>query len=286
MVKLSHTIFALPFALVAAFLAARHLGDRHWPASSQLILIVVCMVGARSAAMTFNRIVDAGIDARNPRTEARPLPSSRLSMTAAWVMWALSAVVFAAGCLGFALWHRNTWPILLSGPVLVFLCGYSFAKRFTPWSHYWLGAGLALAPAAAWVAIAPNSLGWSTAVLMGVVVCWVGGFDIIYACQDIDADHREGLFSLPSSVGASSALWVARFSHGLAFSGLVVLGVLEHLGTVYAVGVAAAALLLLVENFLVRPGDYRHVNVAFFTLNGMVSLVLACATIIDLAIRG
>lgn len=286
MVKLSHSVFALPFALVAAFLAARHLEGRHWPQVDQLVLIVICMVGARSAAMTFNRIVDAAIDARNPRTAGRPLPSGRISGASAWIIWALSAILFASGCLGFALLHGNTWPILLSGPVLVFLCGYSYAKRFTRWSHYWLGAGLALAPMAAWIAIAPHSVGWSTMVLMGVVMCWVGGFDIIYACQDIEVDKREGLFSLPARAGPVVALWIARTSHVLAVAGLVLLGVLEHLGTAYAVGVGAATLMLLVENLLVRPGDYRRVNVAFFTLNGMVSLVFALATIADLTLRG
>ncbi len=286
MVKLSHSVFALPFALVAAFLAARHLDGYRWPHADQIFLIIVCMVGARSAAMTFNRIVDAAIDARNPRTANRPLPAGKLSATKAWIMWSLSAVLFATGCLGFAFLYNNPWPILLSGPVLIFLCGYSFAKRFTRWSHFWLGVGLALAPAAAWIAIAPHSLGPSVLVLMGVVVCWVGGFDIIYACQDIDADQREGLYSLPSRMGPAAALWIARGSHLLAIVGLVYLGRLENLGSAFAVGVAAAALLLIIENSMVRPGDYRRVNMAFFTLNGLVSLVLAGATITDLAMYG
>lgn len=286
MVKVSHSVFALPFAVVAAFLAARHLPGRRWPHVDQVVLIVVCMVGARSAAMTFNRIVDAAIDARNPRTAGRALPAGQLSEFSAWVFWAFSAVLFATGCLGFALRHGNTWPILLSGPVLLFLCGYSLAKRFTRWSHYWLGAGLALAPAAAWIAVDPGSLGASTLVLMGVVLFWVGGFDIMYACQDIDVDRREGLYSLPSRLGPAKALAIARLSHLLAFLGLVFLGRLEKLGGVYAFGVVLAGALLLVENLMVRPGDYRRVNTAFFTLNGLVSLVLAVATITDLMVRG
>jgi len=285
MIKLSHSVFALPFALVAAFLAARHLEGQRWPHANQLLLIVICMVGARSAAMTFNRIVDAAIDARNPRTAGRPLPSGRMSDTSAWFMWALSAVMFATGCIGFAWLYANTWPILLCGPVLVFLCGYSLAKRFTRWSHYWLGAGLALAPAAAWIAVAPHSIGWSTVVLMAVVIFWVGGFDIIYACQDIEVDRRDELFSLPSRMGPRAALRIARLSHLLAIVGLTVLGVLENLGATYAIGVGLAATILLIENLLVRPGDYRHVNVAFFTLNGLVSLVFAGTTILDLTWR-
>lgn len=283
MVKIQHSVFALPFALIATFLAGRHLEGRTWPYPGQVALIIVCMVAARSAAMTFNRIVDASIDARNPRTANRPLPAGKLSFAAAWLMWGLSAVTFAMGCVGFFVWYRNTWPILLSGPVLAYICGYSFAKRFTRWSHFYLGSAIAIAPVAAWIAIDPASLGWSALVLLGVVTFWIGGFDIIYACQDIDIDHRDGLFSLPSRLGPAPALWIARFAHALVVAGLIGLGILENLGPVYAAGVAIAALLLVIENSLVRPGDYRYVNLAFFTVNGVVSLVLAATAIVDLA---
>lgn len=286
MVKLSHSIFALPFALMAAFLAARHLEDRSIPHWGQLVLIILCMTTARSVAMTFNRIVDAQFDLRNQRTAGRPLPTGRLSFVAAWTMLALSALTFGMGCLGFYVFYENTWPILLSGPVLIYLCGYSLTKRFTKWSHYYLGSALALSPFATWLAIHPSSVGLSTLLLMAAVTCWVGGFDIIYACQDIEVDRREGLFSLPSRWGPKRALWVARLSHLTALVCLVALGRSAGLGIFFAIGVAVSAVLLIVENSLVRPGDYRHVNAAFFTLNGLVSLVLGALAVTDILMQG
>ncbi len=284
MVKLSHSIFALPFALMGAFLAGRNIPGRDWPHPGQLGLVVVCMVAARSVAMTFNRIVDAQLDARNPRTAERPLPAGRLSYAAAWVMLGLSGVTLAIGCLGFYVFYGNTWPILLSGPMLLYLCGYSFTKHFTRWSHYYLGSAIALSPVAAWLAIHPRSLGLPAWSLMATVTCWIAGFDIIYACQDIDVDRRDGLHSLPAQLGAAKALWIARLSHALAVTGLVTVGVTAELGMIYAIGVVLVAALLIVENSLVRPGDYRNVNVAFFTVNGVVSVVLATAAIVDVLV--
>jgi 4-hydroxybenzoate polyprenyltransferase len=284
MVKLPHSVFALPFALMAAFLAGRNIEGRGWPYIGQLALVVICMVAGRSVAMTFNRIVDAQIDARNPRTTQRPLPAGKLTYLAAWGMLALSAVTFGIGCLGFYLFFENTWPILLSGPVLVYLCAYSFTKRFTTWSHFYLGSAIALSPVATWLAIHPDSLGLPALLLMGTVTCWIGGFDIIYACQDIDVDRRDGLYSLPSRLGPAKALWIARVSHILAVVGLVTLGIVAEMGIVYGIGVVLAAALLAVENALVRPGDYSKVNLAFFTINGIVSVLLALAAIIDVLI--
>ena len=284
MVKLPHSVFALPFALMAAFLAGRNIPGRDWPHAGQLGLVVICMVAARSVAMTFNRIVDAQLDARNPRTARRPLPAGRLSLAAAWVMLGLSGVTFGIGCLGFYLFYSNTWPILLSGPILLYLCAYSFTKRFTRWSHYYLGSAIALSPVAAWLAIHPQSLGLPAWSLMGTVTCWIAGFDIIYACQDIDVDRRDGLYSLPARLGPAKALWVARLSHALVVIGLVTVGVTAGLGIIYAVGVVLVAALLIVENSLVRPGDYHHVNVAFFTVNGIVSVVLATTAIVDMLV--
>ena len=284
MVKLPHSVFALPFALMAAFLAGRNIAGRGWPYVGQLVLIVVCMVAARSVAMTFNRIVDAQIDARNPRTAGRPLPAGKLTWTAAWVMLALAAITFGIGCLGFFLFYENTWPILLSGPVLIYLCGYSYSKRFTRWSHYYLGSAIAFSPVAAWLAIHPASLGVPAWLLLGVVTFWIGGFDIIYACQDIEIDRRDGLYSLPATLGPRAALWIARASHALVVVGLILLGLVADLGVVYAGGVALVAILLIAENSLVKPGDYRRVNLAFFTINGIVSLVLAVAAIIDILV--
>lgn len=284
MVKLSHSIFALPFALMAAFLAGRNIEGRGWPYWGQLGLIVICMVSARSVAMTFNRIVDAEIDARNPRTAQRPLPAGRLNRSVAWTMLGLSAVTFGIGCLGFYVFYHNTWPILLSGPVLVFLCGYSFTKRFTKWSHYFLGMTLALSPLGAWLAIHPTTVGLPVVLLMVGVTCWVAGFDIIYACQDIDVDRRDGLHSLPSRLGPAPSLWIARGSHLLAVVCLVALGLVADLGFIYAIGVVIAAILLIVENSLVRPGQYAKVNLAFFTINGIVSVVLGVLAVADVVL--
>ncbi len=281
MIKLSHSVFALPFALIAAFLAAKNLEGRTWPYPGQLGLILICMVSARSVAMTFNRIVDAEIDARNPRTAQRALPAQRITRKSAWMMLALSAITFGIGCLGFHVFFANTWPILLSGPVLLFLCGYSLTKRFTNWSHYYLGVALGLSPVATWIAINPTSLGTPALLLMGAVIFWVAGFDIIYACQDIEIDRGEGLHSLPARLGPAAALWIARGSHVLAVVALIGLGLVAGLGTVYATGVTLVAILLVIENALVHPGDYRHVGIAFFTLNGIVSIVLALTTIVD-----
>ena len=284
MIKFSHSIFALPFALMGAFLAARNLEGRGWPYPGQLGLIVICMVAARSVAMTFNRIVDAAIDARNPRTAGRPIPTGRISVTAAWIMLSLAAVTFGASCLGFHIFYGNTWPMLLSGPVLIYLCGYSLTKRFTKWSHYYLGSALSIAPLAAWIAIHPESVGYPALLLVAAVLFWVAGFDIIYACQDIDADRRDGLHSLPSRIGPSAALWIARASHVLAVAALAALGISTGMGTIYAIGVMLAAILLVIENAMVRPGHYRHVGVVFFTVNGIVSIVLASSAIADMLI--
>ncbi len=286
MVKLPHSIFALPFALMATFLAGRHLAGRGWPYAGQLGLIVVCMVAARSVAMTFNRIVDAEIDARNPRTAGRSLPAGKLSKAAAYFMLILAMVTFGLGCLSFHLFYDNTWPILLSGPVLICLCGYSFTKRFTKWSHFYLGSAIGLSPAAAWLAVHPASMGLPAVLLMLTVACWIGGFDIIYACQDIEVDRREGLYSLPARLGPTAALWIARAAHAGAVAALVWLGFEAKLGVIYGAGVAAAAVLLIVENSLVHPGDYRRVNTAFFTVNGVVSVLLAAAAITDVLLSG
>ncbi len=282
MVKFSHSIFALPFAAIAMFLAGSNIEGRGYPTLMQIILIVVCMVAARSAAMTFNRIVDAEIDARNPRTANRPLPAKKLGRPAAYTMFVLSVLTFGMGCTGFYLLDGNTWPTLLSGPVLLYLCLYSYAKRFTKYSHFILGSGIAFAPVAAWIAIHPASLGWEAVLLMISVTCWIGGFDIIYACLDIEFDKQEGLHSLPAKIGAGPALWIARLCHAIAVAAWIGLGMLADLGWAYAIGVVIAGSLLVIENALVQPGDYRRVNLAFFTLNGVISVLLAGLTITDI----
>ncbi len=282
MVKLSHSVFALPFALLAAFLAGRNIEGRGIPHLGQLGLVVVCMITARSVAMTFNRIVDAGIDARNPRTASRPLPAGQLSLTMGWIMLGISTFFFILGCLGFALVYGNYWPIVLSTPMLALLCGYSFTKRFTQWSHFYLGLSIALSPGAAWLAVHPASIGPTVGLLTIAVACWIAGFDIIYACQDIDIDRCEKLHSLPSRLGPSAALFIARIAHIIVVLALIGVGVTAQLGTLYFVGLVGAAIVLAIENAIVYPGNYSRVNLAFFTLNGVVSLMFAIAAIGDI----
>ena len=287
MIRFSHTVFALPFALIAAFLAGRG-GEPGYPGHGPLVLIVACMVFARSAAMTFNRLVDRRIDARNPRTAGRELPTGRIRPGAAWTFF----VVCCAGFVGTTVlfwqpvggWfgYGNPWPTVLSGPFLVFLCVYSYTKRFTALSHFWLGASLMLAPVGAWIALAPpeGSLVSVEAVLLAAaVLLWVGGFDIVYACQDIEVDRREGLYSLPAKLGAPLALWVSRLCHSLMVTALLGLGLLvPELGGLYLAGVLVAAGLLVVEHILVAAGQVRWA----FNLNTLVGMLLAATTIADL----
>lgn len=286
MIKFSHSVFALPFALMAVFLAAGsawQAGDAAgpYPGWGQLGLIVWCMVAARSAAMTFNRIVDASIDARNPRTAGRPIPAGTITRRQAWAFLAAASGAFIMGAAGFYWQYANPWPVLLALPVLAYLCFYSYAKRFTRWSHFVLGSAIACSPVAAWLAIHPASLGWPALLLMGAVTFWIGGFDIIYACQDIQVDRDEGLFSLPSRVGPAAGLWTARAAHLLTVVLLAALIPAAGLGWLYAAGVVVVAGLLLYENALVRPDDFSRVNVAFFTVNGIISVLLGILTLAD-----
>jgi 4-hydroxybenzoate polyprenyltransferase len=280
MIRLAHSVFALPFALVAAFLAGRHL-DSGRPGWRHLLLIVVCMVAARSVAMTFNRIVDAAIDARNPRTAGRPLPTGRLTLIQAWTFLAVAFGTFAVGCFSFRFWFGNPWPMLLGAPVIAWLCAYSFAKRFTRWSHLWLGSAIGLSPVAAWIAIDPASLGWPAVMLSAAVTLWIGGFDIIYACQDIAVDRRDGLFSLPARWGPARALLAARLAHLATAVLLVAVGLTAGLGWLYFAGAAAVAVLLVLEHHAVRPDDFSRVNLAFFTINGLVSIVFGLCAVAD-----
>jgi 4-hydroxybenzoate polyprenyltransferase len=280
MIRFSHSIFALPFAVVGMMLAARSFPGG-LPMPGQVGLILVCMVTARSFAMTFNRLADALHDARNPRTAGRHLPAGVIRRGQAWAFLAACGVLFVAGCAGF-LAYGNVWPIALAVPVLAVLAGYSYTKRFTSLSHFILGACIALSPVAAWLAINPATLGWPAVLLMAATACWIAGFDIIYACQDIEVDRREGLFSLPARLGPGGALWVSRLAHGVTVICLAWLGWLLGLGPLYWAGVAIVAALLAIEQSLVRPTDFSRVNLAFFTVNGVVSIVFAATTIADL----
>jgi 4-hydroxybenzoate polyprenyltransferase len=282
MIKFSHSLFALPFALLATFLAARP----SLPTVSQIGLIVVCMVAARSAAMTFNRLIDQRVDAENPRTAGRPLITGRISRTAAWVFFLAACAIFALGCSGFLILLGNPWPLILSAPVLGVLCFYSYTKYFTRWSHVVLGAAIAMSPVAAWIAIRPETLGATAWLLMAAVMFWIAGFDLIYACQDVEFDRRVGLNSVPARMGVPAALWMARGFHLVTVLLLIAVGRAAGLGWLYYVGAGCVGGLLAVENAIVHPGDLRRVNLAFFTVNGVVGLVLGLLGVLDVLMSG
>jgi 4-hydroxybenzoate polyprenyltransferase len=262
MIKWEHSIFALPFALTGAMLAAAG-----WPAWNKLFWIVVCMVTARSAAMAFNRWADAKLDAANPRTATRAIPAGLLSsrFVAGFTVIMSLAFVFAAAQL-----NRET--LLLSPLVLVVLLLYSYTKRFTRWSHLVLGFSLGIAPAAAWIAIR-GALDPRIVVLTVAVLFWVGGFDVLYACQDMAHDREAGLNSIPQTWGIHAAFWIARAMHVLMLALLFWLVELFALNAVAWVGVVAVAVLLLYEHLIISPTDLRRLNAAFFTLNGIISMV-------------
>ncbi len=279
MIKLSHSVFALPYALLATFLAARP----DLPQPLQLALIVACMVAARSAAMTFNRLVDVEFDARNPRTASRPLVRGTITRPVAWTFFFGSSLAFIAAAAGFLLLN-NPWPLILAAPVLAVLLVYSYAKRFTRWSHLVLGAAIALSPVAAWIAIRPDTLGPPAWLLMAAVTCWIAGFDVIYACQDADFDRSAGLHSLPAAIGVGPALWVARGLHLLTVALLLAVGGHAQLGALYYAGVGCVAVLLIIENSIVSVRDLSRVNMAFFTINGVVGLLLGGLGILDVCL--
>jgi len=289
MIKFSHTVFALPFAIIAAFLAGPG-GEPGFCGWQKLLLIVLCMVFARSTAMTFNRIVDMRFDAANPRTANRAIPAGLLSVKKAWIF--LYCCAFLFGATTFLFWKPlgawfgfgNFWPALLAPPVLLFICLYSFTKRFTWVSHFWLGAALMFAPVGAYAAISPPDgplTSLSAWVLGAAVLLWTAGFDIIYACQDIDIDRRDGLHSLPAKLGMAPALWVSRMCHSLVITLLLYLALLAPLGAIYLAAVAVTGGLLLVEHVLVWRGDMNRIKLAFGTINGLISILLALATVLD-----
>jgi 4-hydroxybenzoate polyprenyltransferase len=281
MIRFSHSLFALPFAVLATFLAARP----QLPQPGQFGLILLAMVAARSAAMTFNRLADARLDAANPRTAQRALPRGRISPRAAWAFFALVCAAFMAACAAFRWIYHNPWPLILCVPVLLFLCLYSYTKRFTRWSHLILGAAIGFSPVAAWIAIRPQTLGAPAWLLMVAVLFWIGGFDVIYACQDVDFDRRHGVHSLPNKIGIGPALWLTRAFHAGTVAALGGVGFTAHLGWLYFAGVALVSVLLVVENSLVRPHDLRYVNLAFFTVNGIVGVVLGILGVLDVILK-
>jgi 4-hydroxybenzoate polyprenyltransferase len=265
MIKWEHSIFALPFALTGAVLAAQG-----WPRLAVLFWIVVCMVSARSSAMAFNRLVDARLDAANPRTAMRALPAGMLSSGFVTGFVILSAAVFlaAAGML-------NRLTLELAPLTLAILLVYSYMKRVTRWSHLVLGLSLGIAPSAAWIAVR-GSLDPRIIVLSAAVLLWVGGFDVLYACQDFEHDRQAGLNSVPQAFGLAAAFWIARAMHLGMLCLLLWLVRLFHLGPLALVGVATVAALLLYEHSIVSPRDMRRMNAAFFTLNGIISVAFFC----------
>jgi len=262
MIKWEHSIFALPFALCGAMLAAGG-----WPSGRQLLWIVVAMVTARSAAMAFNRVADASIDAANLRTQTRALPAGHLSPA-----FVTSFVVVAAAMFVLAAFQLNRLAFLLSPVALAIVLAYSYTKRFTRWSHVVLGFALGIAPAAAWIAVR-GALDPRILLLTAAVTFWVAGFDVLYSCQDFEHDSRVGLHSVPRYFGIAGAFWIARVFHLLMIVLLVGLLLSFGLGKVAMVGVVIVAALLAYEHSLVAPDDLSRLNAAFFTMNGVISAV-------------
>ena len=274
MIKWEHSVFALPFALCGAMLAAGGLPTLH-----QVVWIIVAMVAARSAAMAFNRLADASIDAANPRTSARALPTGQLTPAFVATFVVLSSVLFIAAAA-----ELNRLALWLSPVALAVLLLYSYTKRFTRWSHLVLGFALGIAPSAAWIAVR-GSLDPRILLLTAAVTFWVAGFDVLYACQDFDFDRSSGLQSIPRYLGISRALWVARAFHVIMLLWLAAVLVTFGMGKLAIAGVAVVAVLLAYEHSLVSAGDLRKLNAAFFTMNGVISVVFFVFVAGDLLLR-
>lgn len=273
LVRFPHTVFALPFALMSAFLAADGL-----PEPEKLFWILMAMVGGRSAAMAFNRIVDREHDARNPRTAQRVLPRGELSLAAAWLF-----TTAMGGLLVFSAYMLNWLAFYLSPLALVIILGYSYTKRYTALTHFFLGLAQFIVPIGAWIAIRPEIA--LVPVLLGIAIfLWISGFDIIYACQDVEFDRQVGLHSLATRLGIKRALQVSLLLHGLMIVVLLLVLRFTELRFIYLSGVAITAALLAYEHWLVKPDDLSKVNVAFFNVNGIVSLLLMSFLIIDVTV--
>jgi len=274
MIKWEHSIFALPFALTGAVLAANG-----WPTLRTLGLIILCMVSARSAAMAFNRLADAKLDAANPRTAMRALPAGQLSEG-----FVLAFTIVASGVflLGAALLNRLT---LECAPIaLTVVLAYSYMKRITRWSHLVLGLALGIAPAAAWIAVR-GTFAPRAALLTGIVILWVGGFDVLYACQDFEHDRRVGLFSVPAAFGLEGAFWIARVMHLAMIAQLFLMVHVFGLGAIALVGMCVVVVLLAYEHSIIGPRNLTRMNAAFFTLNGIISVVFFVSVAVDVLYR-
>lgn len=274
MIKWEHSIFALPFALTGAMLAANG-----WPTLRVLCLIILCMVAARSAAMAFNRLVDAKLDAANPRTAMRALPAGQLSEGFVLAFTIVASCVFL---LGAALLNRLT---LECAPfALAVVLAYSYMKRITRWSHLVLGLALGIAPSAAWIAVR-GTFAPRAALLTAIVILWVGGFDVLYACQDFEHDRKVGLFSVPSTFGLEGAFWIARTMHLAMIFLLFVMVHVFGLGPIALAGMCLVVLLLAYEHSIINPRNLTRMNAAFFTLNGIISVVFFISVAADVLHR-
>jgi 4-hydroxybenzoate polyprenyltransferase len=267
MIKIEHTLFAMPFALMGALLAARGI-----PSAAQIFWIVVAMVGARSAAMAFNRLADREFDAANPRTKMRAIPAGLISVGFVTVFTVAASVLFIVAAV-----MLNPLAGWLSPVALAIVFFYSLTKRFTAWSHAFLGLALACAPIGAWIAVA-GTLTWTPLLLGAAVVCWLIGFDVIYALQDVEFDRGIGLKSLPARYGAKKALTIARISHSLMILLLFGVGLVAGLDIWFCIGVVIAALLIAIEHIIIQPDDLRRLNVAFFNLNVIIATELLVLT--------
>lgn len=273
MIKFEHTVFALPFAIMSAFIASGGI-----PPLPKLGWILVAMVGARSCAMAFNRLADAEIDGENPRTAMRAIPAGLITKASVWIFTLVSA-----GLLVVAAWRLNPLAFALSPVALAVIMLYSYTKRFTSLSHFWLGLALSISPVGAWIAI-KGQFDWTPIVLCGVVLLWTAGFDIIYACQDITFDKKHQLHSIPARIGIRWALWLSSILHVIAVLLLFCIPLLTELGVFYYIGVGIVVCIFIYEHAIVKPNDLSRVNLAFFTLNGMISLVLMALSITDILI--
>ena len=282
LIRFSHTIFALPFALASAAIAWKIDGFR-W---LDLVGILLCTVTARSFAMAFNRLVDRDVDAKNPRTAMRHLPAGTLQTSTVTIFTAICGAAFVLSTWLFQLREpANPWPFQLSIPVLIFLAVYSLTKRFTSLAHVWLGVSLALAPIAAWIAVR-GMIDMTTPLLLGAgVLFWVAGFDVLYACQDAEFDKKEKLHSIPARLGVTLALRLAAISHAIAFGFFLAFGfACPQLSWVYRSTMIAVGLLLIYQHRLVSPNDLTRVNQAFFRVNAIISVAVLAAVLVELVL--
>ena len=267
MIKFQHTVFALPFAYVGAFLAARGI-----PPLDTCLWILLAMAGARTVAMGVNRIVDIVFDAQNPRTKDRPLVTGAIKKPEAWAMVAVAGLVYFVAC-----WNLTPLAFRLSPFILAILVFYSYTKRFTFLCHLFLGLGIGITPTAGWIAV-QNSISMVPILLSIGVMFWIAGFDILYACQDADFDSRRGLHSIPAKVGVPRAFLVSSLFHVLAFTAFMATGIAAGLNWIYFLGIAATFVLLILQRRIIRPDDLSRMNIAFFRLNAAISIILFAST--------